>query len=105
MASAAYAAAQGDEVRVAQLLGEARTTDPHLEAHLRGRAGSYAGRQDAGYALLDLGVLPNGLLVPFWTGTDWGEIRLYRLTPGGIYPARQEAEFAAQLAVLEGSRQ
>ena len=73
-----------------------------LEAHLRGRAGSYAGRQDAGYALLDLGVLPNGLLVPFWTGTDWGEIRLYRLTPGGIYPARQAAEFAAQLAVVEG---
>ncbi len=76
-----------------------------LEAHLRGRAGSYAGRQDAGYALLDMGALANGLLVPFWTGTDWGEIRLYRLTPGGIYPARQEAEFAAQLAVVEGSKQ
>jgi tetratricopeptide (TPR) repeat protein len=91
-------------VRLLKLLGtgEARRI---LEAHLRGRAGSYGGRQDAGYALLDLGVLPNGLLVPFWTGTDWGEIRLYRLTPGGIYPARQEAEFAAQLAVLEGSRQ
>jgi tetratricopeptide (TPR) repeat protein len=91
-------------VRLLKLLG---TPDARriLEAHLRGRAGSYSGRQDAGYALLDLGVLPNGLLVPFWTGTDWGEIRLYRLTPGGIYPARQEAEFAAQLATVEGSRQ
>lgn len=75
-----------------------------LEAHLRGRAGSYGGRQDAGYALLDLGVLSNGLLVPFWSGTDWGEIRLYRLTPGGIYTARQEDEFAAQLAVVEGTK-
>ena len=91
-------------VRLLKLLGTAEARRV-LEAHLRGRAGSYAGRQDAGYALLDLGALANGLLVPFWTGTDWGEIRLYRLTPGGIYPARQEAEFAAQLAVVEGNRQ
>ena len=73
-----------------------------LEAHLRGRAGSYGGRQDAGYALVDLEALPNGTVVPFWSGTDWGEVRLYRLTPGGIFPARQEADLAAQLEVVLG---
>ncbi|HUS16201.1 MAG TPA: hypothetical protein VM536_14480 [Chloroflexia bacterium] len=55
--------------------------DAVLDAHLRGTAGSYAGRQQAGYALLDSGRLPNGTQVPFWSGTDWTEIRLFRLVP------------------------
>jgi len=52
-----------------------------LDAHLRGTLGSYSGRQEAGYALLDAGRLRNETVVPFWTGTAWGEIRLFRLTP------------------------
>jgi hypothetical protein len=100
--------ASGDaavEVLGIRLLKLIATPDAHrvLGAHLRGKAGSYAGRQDAGYALVDLAALPNGTMVPFWTGTDWAEIRFYRLTPGGIYPARQESELAAQLAVVEGA--
>ncbi len=54
--------------------------DDLLEAHLRGTAGSYAGRQQAGYALVDSGRLPNETTLPFWSGTAWGELRLFRLT-------------------------
>ena len=55
--------------------------DDLLESHLRGTAGSYAGRQQAGYALVDSRRLPNETALPFWSGTAWGELRLFRLTP------------------------
>ena len=57
--------------------------DALLDAHLRGTLGSYSGRQQAGYALLDGGRLLNGVLIPFWSGTAWGEIRIFRLSPQG----------------------
>ena len=65
-------------------LVETPAADAALEAHLRGRLGSYGGRQEAGYALLDSGRLLNGTAIPFWSGTAWSEIRLFRLAaPGG----------------------
>jgi tetratricopeptide (TPR) repeat protein len=65
-------------------LADTPAADVALEAHLRGRLGSYGGRQEAGYALLDSGRLLNGTAIPFWSGTAWSEIRLFRLAaPGG----------------------
>ncbi|HET7078966.1 MAG TPA: hypothetical protein VFM49_16140 [Chloroflexia bacterium] len=69
-----------------------------LEAHLRGTAGSYAGRQQAGYALVDSGRLPNETTLPFWSGTAWGELRLFRLTP---HPRDVRALHSALQALLQ----
>ena len=54
-----------------------------LAAHLSGTLGSYAGRQEAGYLLLDAGHLANGSTVPFWNGSAWTDLQLFRLAPRG----------------------
>ncbi len=54
-----------------------------LTAHLSGTLGSYAGRQEAGYLLLDAGHLANGSTVPFWNGSAWTDLQLFRLAPRG----------------------
>lgn len=54
-----------------------------LAAHLSGTLGSYAGRQEAGYLLLDAGHLANGSTVSFWNGSAWTDLQLFRLAPRG----------------------
>ncbi len=58
-----------------------------LAAHLSGTLGSYGGRQEAGYLLLDAGHLANGSSVPFWNGSAWTDLQLFRLAPRGRDPA------------------